>query len=115
MKFLVTGLLLLILVVSTLGDVLPRLRPLEQDPHPIQQEDVQHGRPHKNIGDFNIGSCQDQYVNCLLNSNGRFKRYTVIVMYANLIFITVAISSIMHDIIIPMLKMIKWLLIGSTI
>ena len=73
MKIFVTGLLLFILVVSTLGDVLPRLRHLKEDPQPLQ-EDAQSGRPRKNIGHFNIGSCQNQYVNCLLsNNNGKIK------------------------------------------
>ena len=73
MKVFVTGFLLLIIVVLTLGDVLPHLRSLEEDPRPLQ-EDAQCGSPHNNIGRYNIGSCQKQYVNCLLNNDkGKFK------------------------------------------
>ena len=80
--FVAVGFLLLVPVIATLGNVQPRLRaPLEEDAlleSLLAQGDVQrvHGGHHKNIGAYNIGSCQNQYVNCLLNKNngaGKFK------------------------------------------
>ena len=78
--FVAIGFLLLVPVIATLGDVQPRLRaPLEEDAHlESLQGDAQrvHGGHHKNIGAYNIGLCQNQYVNCLLNNNngaGKFK------------------------------------------
>ena len=78
MKLFVSGFILLVLVSSTLGDVLPM--PLQDDAKPFSQkiahslqENVQDGRPHNNISDH-FGSCRSQYVNCLLNNNfGKFK------------------------------------------
>ena len=80
--FVAVGFLLLVPVIATLGDVQSRLRAtLEEDAHghlKSLQGDAQHvhGRHHKNIGTYNIGLCQNQYVNCLLNNNngaGKFK------------------------------------------
>lgn len=84
MKFFVSGFILLVLVASPLGNVLPM--PLQEDANPLAaedayplQENTQGGRSHNDIGRqflhrHNIGSCQSQYVNCLLNKNvGKFK------------------------------------------
>ena len=78
MKSFVSGFFLLVFVSSTLGDVPPM--PLQEDATPLPaedprplQENAQGGRPHNNVG-CHFGSCQSQYVNCLLNNSfGNFK------------------------------------------
>ena len=83
--FVAVGFLLLVPVIATLGNVQPRLRaPLEEDAHlESLQGDVQcvHGGHHKNIGAYNIGSCQNQYVNCLLNNNNGAGKFNLQICY----------------------------------
>ena len=79
--FVAVGFLLLVPVIATLGNVQLRLRapvPLEEDALlESLQGNVQraHRGHHKNIGAYNIGSCQNQYVNCLLNKNSNASKF----------------------------------------